>query len=84
MADGGAEDDLTTPQAAAYLGMARHALRIAAERSEIGRKRPVRGRTPPSVWVFTLPELAAWKARVQNRGGRPTSGVLIVTPALRM
>jgi hypothetical protein len=84
MAEPGAEDELTTPAAAAYLGMTRQALTIAAERGEIGRKRSVIGRTPPYVWVFTRRELDAWKARVKNRGGRPKSDALMATPAIRV
>jgi hypothetical protein len=65
------DEEMTTPQAAAYVGMTRQALTIAAERGEIGAKRPAIGRKPAYVWIFTRAELDAWKARDKNKGGRP-------------
>jgi hypothetical protein len=65
------EELLTTPHAAAYLGVSRQALTIAAERDGIGRKVPAIGRHPAYVYMFTRAELDAWKARKKNRGGRP-------------
>ncbi len=84
MTEAGDGEELTTPQAAAYVGMTRQALTIAAERGEIGRKLPVIGRKPPYVWVFTRRELDAWRVRDKRRGGRPKSSTLIVTPTLRV
>ena len=66
-----AEDELTTPQAAAYIGMTRQALTIAAERGEIGRKESVIGRRPPYIWIFKKSELDTWKAAQRTRLGRP-------------
>jgi hypothetical protein len=65
------DDEMTTPQAAAFVGMTRQALTIAAERGEIGTRRTAIGRKPAYVWIFTRPELEAWKARDKNKGGRP-------------
>ena len=65
------DEEMTTPQAAAYVGMTRQALLIAAERGEIGAKRPAIGRKPAYVWIFTKSELDTWKARDKNKGGRP-------------
>ncbi len=75
-----AEDELTTPQAAAYLGMTRQALTIAAERGEIGRKEPVLGRHPPYIWVFKKSELDMWKAAQPKRLGRPKIEAALMTP----
>ncbi|GAC1552057.1 MAG: hypothetical protein NVS2B7_28010 [Herpetosiphon sp.] len=65
------EEELTTAQAAAYVGMTRQALSIAAERGEIGTKQPARGRKPDFVYTFTQTELDTWKARPAHRSGRP-------------
>ncbi len=66
-----AEEELTTAQAAAYVGMTRQALSIAAERGELGTKQPARGRQPAFVYTFTRTELDTWKARPSHRSGRP-------------
>lgn len=76
------EEDLTTPQAAAYVQMTRQALQVAAERGEIGRKYPVIGRKPGYLWLFTRPELDRWMARDKNKGGRPKSGSPIRMPLI--
>ena len=85
MADEPAQEELlTTPQAAKYLGVTRQALTIAAERDKIGHKVHAIGRYPPYVYVFTRPELDAWKERQKNKGGRPKSHDLIPTPVIRV
>ncbi len=78
------EELLTTPQAAAYVGMTRQALTIAAERGEIGRKLPAVGRKPAYVWVFTKPELDTWRARERNKGGRPKPQSANMSPMIAL
>ncbi len=76
------EEELTSSQAAEYVGMTRQALTIAAERGEIGRKVPVKGRKPPYLWLFRKAELDDWKAREKNKGGRPKDGSPIMMPLI--
>ena len=68
------EEELTTPAAATYTGVARQTLLMAVKRGEIGRRVEARGTRTGFVYIFTRPELDAWKAGAperQQRGGRP-------------
>lgn len=74
--------ELSTKEAADYLGMTRQALTNAADRGEVGRKVEAIGRNPPYVYRFTKAELDVWAAREKNKGGRPKSADLILTPRI--
>lgn len=76
------KEELSTQEAATYLGMTRQALTNAADRGEVGRKVEAIGRKPPYVYRFTRAELDVWAAREKNKGGRPKSATAIPSPVV--
>jgi hypothetical protein len=75
--------DLSTAQAAAYLGLTRQALTAAAERGDVGERVEVIGRNPAYVYRFSKEELDTWAARSGRKPGRPKSDDLIPMPVIR-
>ncbi len=71
------QDYLNAVQAADYLGVGRQRIYQLADAGKIGRR--IAG-----YWVFTKPELDAYKAQPKSKGGRPkeSAGTLAaVSPA---
>jgi excisionase family DNA binding protein len=62
---------LTVTQAAAYLGLTRQTIALAAKSGAIGSKQPSLGTRDGWVYVFTRDELDAWASRPRHAGGRP-------------
>ena len=76
-----AQDVMTVSQAAAYLGMTRQTIAMAAKRGDIGTKIDAIGTRTGWIYVFTRDELDAWNARPRHAGGRPKEEAGQLTPA---
>lgn len=63
-------EEITSSQAAAYLGVTRQALLAAVHRGEIGRIRKAPGTRTGYLYMFNRPELDVWKAQAQERQRR--------------
>jgi hypothetical protein len=71
--------EMTSAQAAKYLGVSRTRI------SELSNARRIGRRVAGKYWVYTKAELDAYREQaLTNKGGRPKSYALIPTPVIRV